>query len=436
MRYLIYVSFLFSVFSSKAQELLTWEGAVEVALQKNYGLKVMRNQAEMEKNLNHAGNAGYLPTVDVGASQNWTSNDVRLEFFSGDVNEVSGAKSNSTNAFVELNWTFFDGFRMFATDKMLDYRQEYVEVSLKAEIDLLLFQMAGLYAEGVRLQQDIKSLEKNVAFSNFRYDLLQKKLDAGSGIRSELIQAELDKNNDEAQIIRTESQLLQVKYDFIRTIGFEAADAFVFDSTFVLDIPIDFQEASMVLDSLNKELLMAKIQASEVEMRKKIAQSEYYPQLGVNAAYNFSTSTSEAGVLFSNRSLGPSLTLNLRWNVFGSFNRIKNVQNAQLEMESAELFQKQIRFTKEIELKKYYETYGLVQRLYNKDLENIEKAEQQIAIAKEAFQSGKIDALQLREIQMTIQQLERNLNESQMQKALSQANIVFLTGSFQYLSVE
>lgn len=431
-KYLLSILIIWS-FGVTGQEVLTWNDVVKLSLENNFGIKILHNQSEIAKNENHAGNAGYLPTVDVGASQNWTSNNVRLEFFSGQINEVDNAKSTNSNAFAELNWTFFDGFKMFATDKLLDQQEKYASTELRAEMEGLIYDLATIYAEGVKIEAEIKALEESAQLSQIRYDYIKTRLEAGAGSKTELIQAELDQNNDQAQIIRAENRLIQVKYNLIQTMGYESADAFSFEESFTINPPDGYEEDLISIDSLNQELLMARIKVSEAQYNKKISQSEFYPKMDVNASYNFNNSTSEAGVLFSNRSLGPSLTLQLRWNIFGSFQRIKNLQNSKLMLESAEIFEEQIKFTKNTELKRYYETLSQVQKIYNLDQDNLKKIEEQIAIAENSFKNGKINAYELREIQFSVQQIKLNQIESQLQLELAKANIAYLTGKFQNL---
>lgn len=432
-RFLGTILTLLLFFPLHSQDKLTWDAALEIALDKNFGIRLLKQDVTIAENLNHAGNAGYLPTLDVGASQNWTSNDVRLEFFSGDVNEVDGAQSTSNNAFVELNWTFFDGFKMFARDGLLDQREELASVMLQAEMGAIIHELLLIYLRGIKLQRELSILQKNFELSEFRYNFLKNKVLAGAGSKTELIQAELDKNNDRAQIIRKENELVQNKFDLIQLMGFEQSDLFYYDSAFAMLEPLNYADAATRLDSLNQDLLMARMRVAESRYEKKIAQADFYPQFSVNTAYDFSNSTSEAGVLSSNRSLGPSFTLNLRWNVFGSFNRIRNLKNTEININSAKIFEEQIKFTKETELKKYYETYARVTKIAEIDQQNLSSVEDQIEIAESAFKNGQIDALELRVIQFSVQQIKLNQAESKMQLGMVKANIGYLSGGFQQL---
>jgi hypothetical protein len=50
--------------SSQGQGVLSLEECVNIALEHNYGLRIVRNQEEILKNNNTLGNAGYLPVLD------------------------------------------------------------------------------------------------------------------------------------------------------------------------------------------------------------------------------------------------------------------------------------------------------------------------------------------------------------------------------------
>ena len=115
---LIIVLSVFTV-SSWAQEQLTLEQAIGRVLEQNFAVRIEKNSVQEAINNNTAANAGYLPTIGITADQFWSNYNTRQVFFSGQVNESSGAKNRSTAIAARLDWTFFDGFRMFAADKRL-----------------------------------------------------------------------------------------------------------------------------------------------------------------------------------------------------------------------------------------------------------------------------------------------------------------------------
>lgn len=139
MRYIVVISLLISI-SAFSQDSTSLVSFVNEMLQKDFGIQLLKNNAELAANNNNPGAAGYLPTLDVNATQSWGTSNLRQEYFSGASKTANGAKSNSLSAAATLNWTFFDGFKMFATDKKLDILEEVANLNLTAEMEMKIYQ--------------------------------------------------------------------------------------------------------------------------------------------------------------------------------------------------------------------------------------------------------------------------------------------------------
>src|SRR5690554_1058010 len=111
---------------SIGQERIGLEQVVNRVLNQNFGIQIAKIDTEIAKNQNNPGAAGYLPTLDLQATQDLGMSSARQEFLTGDVNEADNAKNRAFSAGAMLNWTFFDGFKMFATDKKLEIGRAHV----------------------------------------------------------------------------------------------------------------------------------------------------------------------------------------------------------------------------------------------------------------------------------------------------------------------
>ncbi|MDP5096431.1 MAG: TolC family protein [Flavobacterium sp.] len=72
----LYTSLLFVIigFSSQAQELLSLEDAVKIALENNYDIKISENNSKINATNNSLANAGMLPSLNA----NFTNNNSEL----------------------------------------------------------------------------------------------------------------------------------------------------------------------------------------------------------------------------------------------------------------------------------------------------------------------------------------------------------------------
>ena len=76
MQNLYKIVFLFIIgFSSQAQELLSLEDAVKIALENNYDIKIAENNSKIDATNNNLANAGMLPSLNA----NFTNNNSQLD---------------------------------------------------------------------------------------------------------------------------------------------------------------------------------------------------------------------------------------------------------------------------------------------------------------------------------------------------------------------
>jgi len=100
--------------SLSAQETLTPELAIELALKNNFSILIARNEQLSVEAGTTRGNAGMLPRVDVNASVGLQNTNINQRFSNGIVVETSGVNNQASNASMSLGWTLYDGGKMFA----------------------------------------------------------------------------------------------------------------------------------------------------------------------------------------------------------------------------------------------------------------------------------------------------------------------------------
>jgi outer membrane protein len=194
-----------------SQELLTPEQAVAIALENNYSIRIARNQAEMAANNVAYGNAGFLPSVDLGASHNSNIQNARQEYLSGQINERDNAKSSSLNMNAALNWTLFDGLAMFVTYEKLKEFEEMGELAARAAIERTIVNVLTSYHDLVRQKQRLQVIDKSIAISEERIRLADEKFQLGAASRLDILQAQVDYNTDRSDLLNGQELLPNIQ---------------------------------------------------------------------------------------------------------------------------------------------------------------------------------------------------------------------------------
>ena len=129
------------------QKTLSKEAALAIALEKNFGIQVSKNNMEIIKNNSSLLNSGYLPSVSVSGGSNFTDSDAEIAF-PGQVLEDGSPRTNLNlndqeskryNAGINLNYTLFDGLGRRFTYKILKEQFALSELQLREQLKLLYY---------------------------------------------------------------------------------------------------------------------------------------------------------------------------------------------------------------------------------------------------------------------------------------------------------
>ena len=112
--YISLVLFFFCLMQGRAQQVLTLENAVKLALENNFEIKIATNDLQIEKTNVASGNAGMLPKATATIVDNNGIQNLSQTRSDGTVTKLDNAKSSNITYGVGLDWTIFDGFKMFA----------------------------------------------------------------------------------------------------------------------------------------------------------------------------------------------------------------------------------------------------------------------------------------------------------------------------------
>ena len=145
----------------KASAPLTLRKCLEIGLEQNYDVRIVRNEEQISDNDATAGNAGMLPTIDLSAGYTGTlDNDRTTTPRDGAAVSESGVYDQTASVGLAVNWTLFDGFRIRTNYKRLKEMQQMG--ALKTRITIEDF-MASLTAEYYNY------IQQTLRLQNFRY---------------------------------------------------------------------------------------------------------------------------------------------------------------------------------------------------------------------------------------------------------------------------
>ena len=433
MKKIILLFLFFSVRLAFSQQVISFEEVIKRTLENNFDVLIQRNNVKIADNTNNIGTAGYLPTIAINADQNWTKTNTRQEFYSGQVNEKTGANNNSLTAAARLNWTFFDGFAMFARDKRLQLSEDLATVNLTAQMEMSIYQASVLYYSLQYYKRLQIVYEEAIQLSKERFDLITLRSKNGAASDLELLQAKLDLNTDSSNYLNHLNVISKMKADLSMVMGEAGETSFDIDD----NIPaLPALDKSIILENAlaqNTSLLVQKSQIAIIDQQRKEIQSRYYPQLSFYAQYSATVSQSEVGLLSSNRSLGPGIGFTLSWTILDGLANVTAVKNNRFQIENAEFAVQKQEQTIKTEVDKAWQDYTYSERMYRLENSSIINTTAMFEIAQKSFENGSLTQFELREIQFSIIQAKNRQLTSELNLRTAVLNVSLFTGDYKKL---
>jgi len=385
--------------ASFAQKLLTLEEAISKTLEQNFDLKIVSNNLKIAQENVSIGNAGMLPNVDFVATQNNSVQYATLQQANGNEIDINGAENLNLNYGVGLNWTIFDGFRMFARHKQLKESQKLSETELRLAVLTKVSEVYSAYYQLVNLQSQRKALDSLIYISEFRLETAKNRFSIGKASKLEVLNAEVDLNSDQSTLIMLNEQwnLAQIQLNQLMvqdlSLVYEVSDQVTIDES--LQLETLKSQANELNPSLQAQYLNQKIQEYELKQVK----ANRYPIVSINTGYNLVRSQTPFGFITENNGRNFNYGITATFNIFDGFNQNRNEKVAKLNLENTEFAIEQQKLTMESQLASLYQSYLSNRSLLEIELKNEQIAKENLNITVDKFKIGTIPAVEFRAAQ-------------------------------------
>ena len=412
-----------------AQDTLTLDRAIQMAIDNNPDIGIFRNQRQVAANSAHPGNAGLLPSVQINSSYNYNINDTELEFANNiPPNDIEGAESRAFNASVQANYTLFDGLGTIYTYQQLKNSAVIADVEARMNTENVLLQVISSYYEVARLEDQYSIARENLAISKDRLARAQNGYELGNTSRLNLLNAEVDFNRDSISAV----QAFQLYENGIRTLNFVLGVDI--DTEYAVSVG-DIQPRTFIIDELwrgalenNAMLLSAAYNQQQAELQIKQAKSDRMPVLNLTAGYGYTQNQNDAGILLQQQNLGFNAGLSLQWTIFNGSRTHLQIRNAQIAMETNDLVRKKAELQIERDIKNVYANYENTLRIIELEKLNVQTSELNFERTEEQYRLGRVTNTQYREAQRNLAQSRLNLSNAYYQYKLAEIELLRLSG--------
>lgn len=429
-RILITILAVSAALGAKAQEVYSLKQCIETGLERNYSIRIIRNEQLISDNNATQGNAGYLPTIDLSGGFSGTVNNNRNKLSDGTTEKENGVNSETGNIGLNVNWTVFDGFGIQTEYARLKELKKMGELDTRLTIEDFVATLSGEYYNMIRQYIRLRNLRSSLDLSRERVRIAEERYHIGSGSRMDLQQAQVDFNADSSNVL---NQLEVVHTSRIRLNELMALDNIdeqiaLKDSVIRPNIFLDEVDLWQSTLASNASLLIAQKNQTLSELDYKKVKSRDYPYVKLNAGYGYTANWYEVGATDLQQRLGLNYGLTVGLNLFDGFNRRRERRNARIQIENSQLKKQELELGLRADMSNLWMAYRNNLDLWSLEKENVVVALENHRIAIDRYKLGELSGIELREAQISLLEAEERQSIAEYSTKLCEISLLQLSG--------
>lgn len=419
-----------AVFSAKAQEVYNLKRCIETGLERNYSIRIIRNEQQISDNNATIGNAGYLPTVDMSGGFSGTVNNNNNRMTDGTTEKSNGITSETANVGLNVNWTVFDGFGIQAEYSRLKELKRMGELNTRMTIEDFVATLSGEYYNLIRQKIRLRNLKSTLDLSRERLRIVEERYFIGSMSRLDLQQAQVDFNADSSNVLNQQEVLhtSRIRLNELMALDNVEEEIMIKDSSITPNPFLDEVELWQNTLASNASLLIAQKNCTISELDLKKIKSRNYPYVKLNAGYGYTANWNEVGTTDLQRRLGLNYGLTVGISIFDGFNRRREQRNSRIQIENQTLKTQELELSLRADLSNFWMAYRNNLNLWSLEKENLVAAQENYRIAIDRYKLGELSGIELREAQNSLLEAEERQSIAEYSTKLCEVSLLQLSG--------
>ena len=378
-------------------EPLTLRRCLEIGLERNYDVRIVRNDERISDNNATAANAGMLPTADLSAGYTGTWDNTRSTTLR------DGGETSETNVYdqtasvgVSVNWTLFDGFRIRTNYRRLKELQEMGALQTRITIEDFMASLTAEYYNYIQQTLRLQNFRYAVALSRERLRITEERFRVGIN-----------------ELLANENLNRQIAIQ---------------DSAIRVNAALDWDRLLERTLATNASLLLAGHDTSVAELDLKIIQARNYPYVNLSTGYGYSYNHYGTGTNRSRGTLGLNAGVSVGFTLFDG-NRRREQRNARISIENAELTRQQLEQSLRADLSNFWQAYRNNLEVIVLEKENLVAARENYEIAMERYRLGDLPGIEMREAQKSLLDAEERILTAQYNTKLCEISLQQISGN-------
>ncbi|MFN8242291.1 MAG: TolC family protein [Bacteroidales bacterium] len=428
----IYLNLIFLILASPAftQAKYGLKECISVGLDRNFSIRIARNNETVSDNNYTIGNAGFLPSLGLTGRYSGAVTNTTQNMKDGTTNETTGTLTNSANAGASLSLTIFNGFSVQTTYKKLYELKQLGELNTQLTIETYIANVVSVYNNYIQQLQLLSNLEYAVRLSRERLRIDEERYLLRSGSKLQVLQSKVYLNSDSSRLSRQKQVLCEahIRLNELMSVEDIGSNFMISDSSIIVNSGLDYKKLLEETLSGNISLQIARKNQQVSAYDYKLAIARSYPYLDLNGGYSYTLSANSTAAYSNQLSGGPTFGLTMGVNLFDGFNARRQIRNAAIDVQNKELRYDELEQAIRADLLAIYSSYQNNLKLIRMEEQNMSTATENLSIAQEKYKLGNLSGLELREVQKSLLDAAERLLSVQYQAKLAEISLLQITG--------
>ena len=400
-KFLIYLVILFP-FAGSAQA-LTLKDAINIALKKNFDIKIANNNFSISKINNNIGIAGGLPTFAATMSDQESVTNINQQLNTGLEIKKNGAYTNNLNGNITGSMLLFNGYRVVATKQRLEELEKQNQQILNSQIQSTIATVMFQYYNVLKQQSYLTTLQQSISVSQKQLDIIEVKKEVGLANNADVFQSKIDLNTRQQDYKTQELMIQQTKADLLTALSLKADSNIVVKDSIVINNNLSFNKILIALQQ-NADVNSLDNQIKINELIEKETKAQRYPSIRANTGLNYGRTQSDAGQLLLNQSYGPFLGINFSIPIYNGGVIKRQEQIANINTKTARIQKQKLLENYQTQLYKTFQSYSTTLDQIKLQQNTSELAEQLVKLVLQKFQLSQATILELNAAQKSFEE--------------------------------
>ncbi|MCX5681740.1 MAG: TolC family protein, partial [Candidatus Omnitrophica bacterium] len=390
---------------------LSLNEAIQYAFQNNKEIKIKSLELDAGKAIILGARSNFLPKLN--ANLGYKYNGAVLNF--GPLSEkkdmgIFVGYQNDNMAGISVDQIVYNGGANITQFNQAKLNLKIQEQTLKIQQEDVRFDAERLYY-GALLASEVQKIAQNlVDLAQEHYEETEKKYEAGTVSRFDVLQSKVQVSKLKPQLIRSKTAVDLISAELRKLLGLKMDDTVILtDKLDYLTTVMTEKEAVKIAALNNPESILQLLGIDMEKLGIELAKASNRPQ--VNAGVNYGFHSNDVGDMFDDKHENWGAGVSVTIPIFDGFSSKAKVDEAKVRYAQSLLTKENLDDEIAVRVRRGILDLEKAQSLIDSQKDNIEEAREALRISQVRYDNGEGTNLDVLEAQVSLGQVEKNYSE-------------------------